>query len=243
MVRCCSTSCGREPGATLSVPAGAPHSYLSGTGVEIIGQLRQRAPRRAHPQAGRGGGTAARRRRAQPSAPQARRSSLGGCEVGWRPEAPEFQLTRLRLTGNAPVEACQGLPGPQIVLDTAGTVTPAMRRRRAGAALRGVRPRPRRAAARWCSRGRARCSARPSGARRCRESPGGAVAAAARNPSAALAPEGPADALRAGAPGSCRCRCAPRPRPAPPHGPAYARVPPGTCASRRPAAPRPRTWK
>ncbi len=30
---------------------------------------------------------------------------LGGCEVGWRPEAPEFQLTRLRLTGDAPVEA------------------------------------------------------------------------------------------------------------------------------------------
>jgi mannose-6-phosphate isomerase len=47
---------------------------------------------------------------------------LGAFEVAWRPEAPEFQLTRLRLPDTAPVEAYPGLLGPQILFATAGSV-------------------------------------------------------------------------------------------------------------------------
>jgi len=111
-----------EPGGTLFVPAGAPHSYLSGTGVEIMGNSDNvlRAGLTHKPVAVEELLHVVDGRSRPHRSPEI---VLGACEVGWRPEAPEFQLTRLRLTGNAPVEACQGLPGPQIVLVTAGTVT------------------------------------------------------------------------------------------------------------------------
>jgi len=110
-----------RPGETLFVPAGAPHSYLAGSGVEIMGNsdnvLRAGLTHKPiaveellHVVDGRS------RPHRTPEIP------LAECEVAWRPEAPEFQLTRLRLRDAAPVEAHPGLAGPQIVLATAGTV-------------------------------------------------------------------------------------------------------------------------
>lgn len=109
------------PGQTLFVPAGAPHSYLSGTGVEIMGSsdnvLRAGLTHKPiavqellHVVDGR-------------SRPHATAEiPLGECEVAWRPEAPEFQLTRLRLPDGAAVQAHASVIGAQIVLATAGTV-------------------------------------------------------------------------------------------------------------------------
>jgi mannose-6-phosphate isomerase len=111
-----------EPGETLFVPAGAPHAYLRGTGVEIMGNsdnvLRAGLTHKAiaveellHVVDGR-----SRPHRDLPEVP------LGEHEVAWRPPAPEFQLTRLRLPTDTPVDAHPALPGPQIVLCTAGRV-------------------------------------------------------------------------------------------------------------------------
>jgi mannose-6-phosphate isomerase len=110
-----------QPGETLFVPAGAPHSYLSGSGVEIMGNsdnvLRAGLTHKPiaveellHVVDGRS------RPHGTPEIP------LGACEVAWRPEAPEFQLTRLRLPDTTTVEAHSGIAGPQIVFATAGTV-------------------------------------------------------------------------------------------------------------------------
>ena len=112
-----------EPGETLFVPAGAPHAYLHGTGVEIMGSsdnvLRAGLTHKAiaveellHVVDGR-----SRPHRDLPEL------SLGSHEVAWRPPVPEFQLTRLRLPDGRSVVADGGLTGPQIVLCTSGTVS------------------------------------------------------------------------------------------------------------------------
>jgi mannose-6-phosphate isomerase len=112
-----------EPGETLFVPAGTPHAYLHGTGVEIMGNsdnvLRAGLTHKPiaveellHVVDGRS--------RPHRDLPEVR---LGEHEVAWRPPVPEFQLTRLRLPADAPVEAHDALPGPQIVLCTAGRVS------------------------------------------------------------------------------------------------------------------------
>jgi mannose-6-phosphate isomerase len=108
-------------GETLFVPAGAPHSYLSGTGVEIMGNSDNvlRAGLTHKPIAVEELLHVVDGRSRPHRTPEI---ALGPCEVGWRPEAPEFQLTRVRLPDGSPVEACGGLPGPQIVLATAGVV-------------------------------------------------------------------------------------------------------------------------
>ena len=110
-----------QPGETLFVPAGAPHSYLSGTGVEIMGNSDNvlRAGLTHKPVAVEELLHVVDGRSRPHSTPCLR---LGDCEVAWRPEAPEFQLTRLRLADDVPVAAEGGLHGPQIVLATAGTV-------------------------------------------------------------------------------------------------------------------------
>jgi mannose-6-phosphate isomerase len=104
------------------VPAGAPHADLHGTGVEIMGNsdnvLRAGLTHKAiaveellHVVDGRS--------RPHRDLPEVR---LGENEVAWRPPVPEFQLTRLHLPEGRTVEAgC--LPGPQVVLCTAGRVT------------------------------------------------------------------------------------------------------------------------
>jgi mannose-6-phosphate isomerase len=111
-----------QRGETLFMPAGAPHAYLYGTGVEIMGNsdnvLRAGLTHKAiaveellHVVDGR-----SRPHRHLPEVP------LGDHEVAWQPPVPEFQLTRLHAPADHHVEAVD-LAGPQIVLCTAGRVT------------------------------------------------------------------------------------------------------------------------
>jgi mannose-6-phosphate isomerase len=114
--------CLLEPGDTLFVPAGAPHAYLHGTGVEIMASsdnvLRAGLTSKAvaveellHVVDGRS--------RPQRDVPEV---ELGPGEVAWRPPVPWFQLTRLRPTGE-PLAAHPSVTGPQVLLCTAGEVT------------------------------------------------------------------------------------------------------------------------
>lgn len=109
------------PGETLFVPAGAPHAYLHGTGVEIMGNsdnvLRAGLTHKPvaveellHVVDGRS--------RPVRDVPTTR---LSGHEVAWRPPVTEFQLTRLAVAGG-PLPVAPA-PGPQVLLCTAGTVT------------------------------------------------------------------------------------------------------------------------
>src|SRR4051794_11620977 len=111
-----------HPGETLFVPAGAPHAYLHGTGVEIMANsdnvLRAGLTHREvaveellHVVAGR-----SRPQRAPPEV------ELGPGEVAGRPPLPWFQLTRLRPEG-LPLTADASVTGPQVLLCTAGEVT------------------------------------------------------------------------------------------------------------------------
>jgi mannose-6-phosphate isomerase len=111
-----------QPGETLFVPAGAPHAYLHGTGVEIMANsdnvLRAGLTHKPvavsellHVVDGRS--------RPQRDLPEVR---LGPCEVAWRPPLPWFQLTRLRPVGGE-VVADASVAGPQVLLCTSGEVT------------------------------------------------------------------------------------------------------------------------
>lgn len=109
-----------EPGEALFIPAGAPHAYLHGVGVEIqgssdnvlragltskdiaVGELLWVVDGRTRPE-------------------RVDASRLGPTECVWRPPAQEFQLSHLRLDGTATRAA--PLPGPQILLCTSGAVT------------------------------------------------------------------------------------------------------------------------
>jgi mannose-6-phosphate isomerase len=110
-----------QPGDTLFVPAGAPHAYLHGLGVEIMGNsdnvLRAGLTHKAiaveellhivH------GGS-----RPERSVPA---TWVSPHEIIWDPGVPEFRLSRIWLP-EAPVTAYPKVAGPQIVLCTAGTV-------------------------------------------------------------------------------------------------------------------------
>jgi mannose-6-phosphate isomerase len=114
------------PGATLFVPAGVPHSYLSGLGVEILA---------ASDNVLRSGLTSKRidvaellkvidcRPITQHGVAQ---TALGGHEVAWRPAVEDFQLSRIRIQDDEPdvveVAADPSITGPQIVLCTRGAV-------------------------------------------------------------------------------------------------------------------------
>jgi mannose-6-phosphate isomerase len=111
-----------RPGGTLFVPAGAPHAYLHGTGVEIMANsdnvLRAGLTHKAvaveellHVVDGRS--------RPQRDVPEV---ELGPGEVAWRPPLPWFQLTRLRPAGEV-LTADPSVTGPQVLLCTAGEVT------------------------------------------------------------------------------------------------------------------------
>lgn len=110
------------PGETLFIPAGAPHAYLHGVGVEIMANsdnvLRAGLTHKEiaveellHVIDG-----STRPVRDLPATP------LGPHEVAWRPPVEEFQLTRIRLPDSVPTAACPNLGGPQVFLCTAGTV-------------------------------------------------------------------------------------------------------------------------
>jgi mannose-6-phosphate isomerase len=110
-----------NPGDTLFVPAGAPHAYLHGLGVEIMGNsdnvLRAGLTHKliaveellhvVH------GGS--RPEREVPA------SWVSPHEIIWTPGVPEFRLSRIWLPAT-PVTAYPKVAGPQIVLCTAGTV-------------------------------------------------------------------------------------------------------------------------
>jgi mannose-6-phosphate isomerase len=111
-----------RPGETLFVPAGAPHAYLHGTGVEIMANsdnvLRAGLTHKPvaveellHVVDGRS--------RPQRDVPEV---ELGPGEVAWRPPLPWFQLTRLRPAGQV-LTAHPSVTGPQVLLCTAGEVT------------------------------------------------------------------------------------------------------------------------
>jgi mannose-6-phosphate isomerase len=112
-----------EPGDTLFVPAGAPHAYLYGLGVEIMASSDNvlRAGLTHKPIAVEellrvvDGSTRPVRHLPQ--------IQLGPFEVTWLPPVEDFQLTRLRLPHGAPVAVYPFLVGPQILLCTAGAVT------------------------------------------------------------------------------------------------------------------------
>ena len=110
-----------RPGETLFVPAGAPHSYLHGTGVEIMASsdnvLRAGLTHKPvavdellHVVDGRS--------RPQRDLPEV---ELGPGEVAWRPPVEWFQLTRLRPAG-ARLVADASVGGPQVLLCTSGEV-------------------------------------------------------------------------------------------------------------------------
>ncbi|HET9655826.1 MAG TPA: mannose-6-phosphate isomerase, class I [Kineosporiaceae bacterium] len=111
-----------EPGETLFIPAGAPHAYLAGLGVEIMANsdnvLRAGLTHKEIAvdellQVIDGNSRPVR------NVPELR---LGPHEVAWRTGVAEFQLTRLRLDDSTPVAAYPAFHGPQVVLCTSGTV-------------------------------------------------------------------------------------------------------------------------
>ncbi len=110
-----------EPGEAMFVPAGAPHSYLYGLGIEIMASSDNvlRAGLTHKPIAVDelleviDGGTRPIR---------LAESSLGPREVVWRPPVEQFQLSRLRLPDSAPTAVYPFIGGPQVILCTLGTV-------------------------------------------------------------------------------------------------------------------------
>jgi mannose-6-phosphate isomerase len=112
-----------SPGQTVYVPAGVPHCYLTGLGVEImaasdnvlrcgltsksvdIDELLQVIDTRPCVPANIAG------------------EQIGEHEVAWRPEIEDFQLTRIVVTPEAgAVTGDESITGPQILACTRGTV-------------------------------------------------------------------------------------------------------------------------
>ena len=121
------------PGEAVFVPAGVPHAYLSGTGVEVLA---------ASDNVVRAGLTTKRidvaellaivdsRPGAEPLTPAV---DLGDGESAWQPPVPDFRLTRVPVAGTARPAAEVG--GPQILFCLRGSVT--VRAGGAEVALRG----------------------------------------------------------------------------------------------------------
>jgi len=111
-----------QPGQTLFVPAGAPHCYLYGLGLEILANSDNvlRAGLTHKPIAVEEllqvvhGDT-----RPQRDIPE---TWVSPYEVLWAPGVPEFRLSRLWVHDRAPITAYPHLVGPQILLCTAGGV-------------------------------------------------------------------------------------------------------------------------
>ena len=112
-----------SPGQTLFVPAGAPHCYLSGVGVEILASSDNVL---------RAGLTSKtvdteellRVIDTRPSVPSAIVPvPLGEHEIVWRPNVEEFQLSRISVRpadGPSAVAADPSIAGPQILFCTRG---------------------------------------------------------------------------------------------------------------------------
>jgi mannose-6-phosphate isomerase len=110
------------PGQSIFVPAGVPHSYLSGLGVEVLASSDNVL------RAGLTSKTIAVEEllRVIDCRPVVSGGlsmmSLSQNEVAWRPPVAEFQMTRLLLRGDE-IEASEAVAGPQIVVCTRGSVT------------------------------------------------------------------------------------------------------------------------
>jgi mannose-6-phosphate isomerase len=109
------------PGEAVFVPAGVPHAYLSGTGVEVLA---------ASDNVVRAGLTSKQVDVAEllaivdcrPGAESLTAAEkLGGDEVAWQPPVPDFRLTRVVVAGTA--RPAPEVGGPQVVLCLAGSVT------------------------------------------------------------------------------------------------------------------------
>jgi mannose-6-phosphate isomerase len=114
-----------EPGQTLFVPPGAPHAYLHGVGIEIMGNsdnVLRAGLTRKEIALGELLWVVDGRTRPEPI-PSVQ---LTPTEVVWRPEVTEFQLSRIIVDGSGPVTASPELTGPQILLCVSGTVTAAV---------------------------------------------------------------------------------------------------------------------
>ncbi len=112
-----------EPGEVMFLPAGAPHAYLHGTGVEIMANSDNvlRAGLTHKPVAIEemlhivdGDSRPVR---------DVRRLELGPHEVAWAPPVTDFRLGRIRTTDAEPVVLHPTPVGPQILLCLVGTVT------------------------------------------------------------------------------------------------------------------------
>jgi mannose-6-phosphate isomerase len=112
-----------EPGDTLFVPAGAPHAYLHGLGVEIMSNSDNVL------RAGLTHKTVAVEELLHVVDGDSRpvrevpRVERGDVETVWRPGCPDFQLARARLADAAPARLEPLGPGPQVLLATGGSVT------------------------------------------------------------------------------------------------------------------------
>lgn len=111
-----------EPGEVLFIPAGAPHAYLYGLGVEIMansdnvlraGLTHKHVAVEEMLHIVDGDSRPAR------DVPV---RWLSPYEVAWLPPADEFQLTRIWMTDATPVTAFPGIAGPQVLLCTSGPV-------------------------------------------------------------------------------------------------------------------------
>ncbi len=111
-----------SPGQSVFVPAGVPHAYLSGLGVEILAGsdnvLRAGLTSKA---------IAVDELLAvidtRPLTPTAApTTTLSEHEIAWRPPVPDFQLTRVEVPGADPVPGDPSVTGPQIVLCIRGKV-------------------------------------------------------------------------------------------------------------------------
>lgn len=109
------------PGDTLFVPAGAPHAYLKGVGIEVMAGSDNVLRAGLTPKPVAVGELLHVLDVTSAPVLDPARHELSAHEVAWRPGALEFQLVRARLDG-AEV-ALADLDGPQIALCSRGEIT------------------------------------------------------------------------------------------------------------------------
>ncbi|MBK6871829.1 MAG: mannose-6-phosphate isomerase, class I [Kineosporiaceae bacterium] len=112
-----------EPGEVMFIPSGAPHAYLYGLGVEIMGNsdnVLRAGLTHKHVAVDEMLHIVDGDSRPVRDVPF---TWLSPYEVAWVPDAAEFQLSRIWVTDVAPVALYPGIAGPQILLCTSGPVT------------------------------------------------------------------------------------------------------------------------
>lgn len=111
-----------DPGQALFVPAGVPHCYLTGLGVEILSSS-DNVLRCGLTSKNVDIDEVLRVIDCRPGVPTGvPQTQLGEHEVVWRPQVEDFQLSRISLDGTAEAVADPSVTGPQILLCTRGAV-------------------------------------------------------------------------------------------------------------------------